>query len=183
MDSEKLMKKHKARLEECSYAVESFVKGVCPFTKFYEHKAVFIGKTGSKTEFLYTNPRAGVYSAEFFKDFAKNEDYARFFNEILLYNRYWAKGQPVSVVDRNSGEYYHIDDASGDVNKSTVPVGYFLMRAVELKRLLGEDNVNVIEMKLPLGDYVDSTQQSDTFQGMPAYRDIITNYYMNVWRG
>nr|DAY12858.1 MAG TPA: hypothetical protein [Caudoviricetes sp.] len=180
MDSEKLMEEHKARLEKCSYTVETLVKGVCPFTKFYEHKVVFIGKTGSRTEFLYTNPRAGVYSAEFFKDFA---NYAEFFNDILLYNRYWAKGQPVSVVDRNSGEYYHIDDASGNVRKSTEPVGYFLMRAIELRRLLGEDNVNLIEMKLPLSEYVDSLQQGDTFDGMPVYRDIITNYYMNSWRG
>lgn len=182
MDSEKLMEEHKARLEECSYAVETSVKGVCPFTKFYEHKVIFIGKTGSITEFLYTNPRAGVYSAEFFKGFANNEEYAKFFNEILLYNRYWAKGQPVSVVDRNSGEYYHINDASGNVSKSVEPVGYFLPRAIELRRLLGEDNVNLIEMKLPLGEYVDSLQKGNTFDGMPAYRDIITNYYMNFWR-
>lgn len=182
MDNDELMKKHKARLEECSYAVESFVKWLCPFTKFYEHRVVFIGKDGSKTEFLYTNPRIGVYSAEFLRGFAKSEDNARFFNEILLYNRYWAKGQPVSVVDRNSGEYYHIDDISGDLTKSTEPVGYFLSRAIELRNLLGADNVNLIETKLPLGDYVDNTHQGAKFEHIPDYRDIITNYYMNKWR-
>ncbi len=182
MDYEKRMEKYKARLEECSYNVEHLVKWLCPFTKFYEHRVVFIGKTGSKTEFLYTNPRTGVYSAEFLKGFAKSEESARFFNEILLYNRYWAKGQPVSVVDRNSGEYCHIDDASGEVTKSVEPVGYFLPRAVELKRLLGADKVDVAEMRLPLGDYVDNPQDDSTFNHMPEYRDIITSYYMNFWR-
>lgn len=139
-DNDKEVKEFESELSTCSYNVEMLSKGVCPFTRFYSHKVVFIGKTGSRTEFLYNNPRAGVYSAEFFKDFGGNEEYALYFNKILLYNRYWAKGQPVSVV------------------------------------------VNLIEMKLPLSEYVDSLQQGDTFDGMPVYRDIITNYYMNTWR-
>lgn len=177
-DSDKEVEEFESELSTCSYNVEMLIKGVCPFTKFYEHKVVFIGKTGSRTEFLYNNPRAGVYSAEFFKDFGGNEEYALYFNKILLYNRYWAKGQPVAVLDKESSKYYHINDATGETYKSDEPVGYFLVRAVELRDLLGADNVILDELKLPLSDNVELPSIKE-FKYMPEYRDIITNYYIN----
>nr|DAF94711.1 MAG TPA: hypothetical protein [Podoviridae sp. ct9A73]DAS02910.1 MAG TPA: hypothetical protein [Caudoviricetes sp.] len=181
MDYDKEVENFKKELSECSYNVETFVKGVCPFTKFYSNKVVFIGVTGSKTEFFYDNPRAGVYSAEFLKYFGGNEEYALYFNKILLYNRYLAKGQPVAVIDKESGEYYHIDDITGKTYKSIEPVGYFLVRAKELRDLLGTENVVLDEFKMPLSDHINLPSNKE-FKYMPGYRDIITNYYINEQR-
>ena len=177
-DNDKEVEEFKNKLSTCSYNVEMLIKSVCPFTKFYSHKVVFIGRTGSKTEFLYNNPRTGIYSAEFFKNFGGNEEYASYFNKILLYNRYWAKGQPVAVLDKESSEYYHIDDATGRVYKSTEPVGYFLVRAIELRDLLGADNVRLDDLKMPLSDHVELYSNKE-FKYMPEYRDITTNCYIN----
>lgn len=181
MASEKTAEDIKKELMNCSYTVKESVKGQCPFTRFYKNKVTLIDYHGGKTEFLYMNPRAGVYSAEFLKYFSMGGEATKCFNKILLYNRYIAKDQPVSVKDAETGEFYHINDRTGDVYKSTEPVGYFLLRAIEIRKVIGQDKVRIEDFEMPLSDYVDIYTEQD-LSYIPKYRDMAGNYYMNESR-
>lgn len=171
----------KNELMHCSYTVKENVKGQCPFTRFYKNKVTFVDYHGGKTEFLYMNPRAGIYSAEFLKYFSMGGEATKCFNKILLYNRYIAKDQPVSVKDAETGEFYHINDRTGDVYKSAEPVGYFLLRAIEIRKIVGKDKVRIEDFEMPLSDYVDIYTEQD-LSYIPKYRDMAGNYYMNESR-
>ena len=171
----------KNELMNCSYTVKENVKGQCPFTRFYKNKVTFVDYHGGKTEFLYMNPRAGIYSAEFLKYFSVGGEATKCFNKILLYNRYIAKDQPVSVKDAETGEFYHINDRTGDVYKSAEPVGYFLLRAIEIRKVVGKDKVKIEDFEMPLSDYVDVYTEQD-LSYIPKYRDMAGNYYMNESR-
>lgn len=181
MASEKTAEDIKKELMNCSYTVKESVKGQCPFTRFYKNKVTLIDYHGGKTEFLYMNPRAGVYSAEFLKYFSTGGEAVKCFNKILLYNRYIAKDQPVSVKDIETGEFYHINDKTGDVHKSAEPVGYFLLRAIEIRKIVGKDKVKIEDFEMPLSDYVDISTEYD-LNYIPRYRDMAANYYMNESR-
>lgn len=181
MASEKTAEDIKKELMNCSYTVKESVKGQCPFTRFYKNKVTLIDYHGGKTEFLYMNPRAGVYSAEFLKYFSTGGEAVKCFNKILLYNRYIAKDQPVSVKDIETGEFYHINDKTGDVHKSAEPVGYFLLRAIEIRKVVGKDKVKIEDFEMPLSDYVDVYTEQD-LSYIPKYRDMAGNYYMNESR-
>lgn len=80
MASEKTAEDIKKELINCSYTVKESVKGQCPFTRFYRNKVTLIDYHGGKTEFLYMNPRAGVYSAEFLKYFSTGREAVKCFN-------------------------------------------------------------------------------------------------------
>ena len=181
MENKKTPEDIKNELIHCSYVLKESVKGQCPFTRFYENKVVFVDYHGGKSEFLYMNPRAGIYNAEFLKFLSTGGEAIECFNKILLYNRYIAKDQPVSVIDKETSEFYHIDDKTGHVYKNNNPVGYFLLRAVEISKIIGKDKVRIEDFEMPLSDYVDAYSELE-FSYIPRYRDMAGNYYMNEWR-
>lgn len=178
-------KAYKEEMDELGRLVFSDAGHSCTRSRVYKDKIIIADHIGVDTVIPIDNPRVGIYGARFLH-FIKSEEKAAGMNKMLTYNR--ARfNYAIPAKEINTGEYLDVDDSSGMMFLTTMPVAFFYPRQLIIaekfnkfkgdKYKFGFDN-----MKQDIRDYPTSVATGGREKdGIPEYRYIYKKRYEEEW--